>query len=59
MHIFCLLTSMELIPIPNCSLYYLHSNDIKNLKSFFLKKKVAAINITVFKKTKTHNKVCV
>ena len=38
-HSFCLLTSMELIPIPNCKLLYLHSNDMKSLKSLFLKKK--------------------
>ena len=32
---FYLLTSMELILIPNCSLLYLHSNDMHSL---FLKK---------------------
>ena len=37
---FCLLTSMELILTPNCSLLYLHSNDINSLKSFTLKKKL-------------------
>ena len=36
----------ELIRIPNCSLLYLYSNDMKSL---FLKK-VIAINITVIKK---------
>ena len=39
MHSFCLLTSMELILIPNCSLLYLHSNDMNSSKSLFLKKK--------------------
>ena len=29
MHSFCLLTSLELIHIPNCSLLCLHSNDMK------------------------------
>ena len=33
----CWLTSMELILIPNNSLLYFHSNDINNLKSYFLK----------------------
>ena len=36
---FCLLTSMELIPIPNFSLLYLHSNDMNSLNSLILKKK--------------------
>ena len=36
----CLLTSMELILIPNCSLLYLHSNDVNHLKSFILKEKL-------------------
>ena len=35
----CLLTSMELILIPNCSLLYLHSNNMNSLKSIFMKKK--------------------
>ena len=39
MHSFCLLTSMEPIHIANCSLLYLHSNDMNSLKSLFLKKK--------------------
>ena len=30
--------SMELNRIPNCSLLYLHSNDMNSLKSLFLKK---------------------
>ena len=30
MRSFCLLTSMELILSPNCSLMYLHSNDMNN-----------------------------
>ena len=34
----CLLASMELILTPICSLLYLHSNDIKSLKSLALKK---------------------
>ena len=37
---FCLLTSMEQIPIPNCSLLYLHSNDMNNLKSSASEKKL-------------------
>ena len=37
MRSFCLLASMELILIPNCSLLYLHSNDMNSLKSLFLK----------------------
>ena len=37
-HSFCLLGSMGLIPIPNCSLLHLHSNDTNNLKSLLLKK---------------------
>ena len=48
---FCLLTSIELVLIPNCSLLNLHSNDINSLKSSFLKK-VIAINIIVIKKPK-------
>ena len=39
MHSFCLLTSMELLPIPNFNLLYLDSNDMNNLKTLFLKKK--------------------
>ena len=39
---FCLLTTMELILIPNCSLLYLHYNGMNNLESLFLKKKVIA-----------------
>ena len=53
MHSFCLLTSMELTLIPDCSLLYLHSNDMNSLKSVFKKKKrVIAINIIVIKKTR-------
>ena len=55
MHSFCLLTSMELIIIANCSILYLHSNDTNNLKSLFLKKKVIPINIIVIK---NHKSVC-
>ena len=36
MRSFCLLASMELILIPNCSLLYLHSNDMNSLKSSLL-----------------------
>ena len=36
MHSFCLLASMELILIPNCSLLYLYSNDMNNFKNIFL-----------------------
>ena len=39
MHSFCWLASMELILIPNCSLLYLHSNDIEQFEKFILKKK--------------------
>ena len=38
MHSFCLLTSMELIRIPNSSLLYFHSKNINSLKNLFLKK---------------------
>ena len=37
---FCLLASKELIPIPNCSICYFHSNDANSLKSLPLKKKL-------------------
>ena len=37
MHSFCLLTSMALIPIPNCSL--LHCNNMNSLKRLFLEEK--------------------
>ena len=46
MHRFCLLTTMELILIPNCSLLYLHSNDIKSLKIICLKKVIAKYNFS-------------
>ena len=36
---FCLLTAMELIPTPNCSALYLHSNNIDSLKSSIQEKK--------------------
>ena len=41
---FCSLTSMEPILIPNCSLLYLHSNDMNSWKKFISEKKVIAIN---------------
>ena len=44
MYSFCLLASMELILIPNCSILYLHSNNRNSSKSLFMKK-VIAINI--------------
>ena len=44
----CLLASMEMILMPNCSLLYLHSNDMNSFKNEFLKK-VIAINIIVIK----------
>ena len=47
---FCLLASIEQILVPNCSLLYLHSNDMNSLKKLFLKRKVTAINIIVIKK---------
>ena len=43
---FCLLSSMDLIPIPNFSLLYLDSNDMNSFKSVYLKK-VTAMNIIV------------
>ena len=36
---FCLLTSMELILVPNSSLLYLHSNNMNSLTILYLKKK--------------------
>ena len=50
MHSFCLLTSMELIHIPNCSLLYLHSNDMNSLRMYTWKIRVMAINIIVITK---------
>ena len=47
---FCLLTSRELILVSNCSLLYLHSNDINRLKRFLEEKKVIAMNMIVIKK---------
>ena len=38
----CLLTSMELILIPNCSLLHFLSNGVNSLKMFFLEKKIIA-----------------
>ena len=38
---FCLLTSMELMLKPNCSLLYLHSSDMNSLKIPFMKQKVS------------------
>ena len=57
MHGLCLLTTMERILKPNCSLLCLHSNDMNSLKCVFLKKKVLSINIIVTKNTqiKTEN----
>ena len=37
MCIFCLLTSIELTLLPDCNLFYLHSNDMNILKSLFQK----------------------
>ena len=37
MRSFCLLTAMEQIIIPNCSLLCLDSNDMKSFKNLFLK----------------------
>ena len=53
---FCLLTSMELILIPNCSLFYLHSNDMNSLKSLFLKKSFS-YEYSCYKKQQPSNKV--
>ena len=38
MHSFCLLASVALILIANCSLLYLHSIEINSLESIFLEK---------------------
>ena len=51
MHSICLLTSMELIPIPDCSSLYMHSNDMNSFEKF-IHEKVATINIIINKKTK-------
>ena len=50
MHSSCLLTSMELILIPSCSLLYLHFNDMKCSKYFIIGKKVITINIILIQK---------
>ena len=50
MRSFCLLTSMELILTPNCSLLYLQSNDMNSLIKFILDVFVIAINRII----KTH-----
>ena len=50
MYIFCLLTSMELILRPNCSLLHLRFN---NMKSFFLTDK----NVVDIKANKNTNEV--
>ena len=49
---------MELILIQNCSILYLHCNDMNSFKSVFLKrkKKVRAINILLQKKKKKEKK---
>ena len=33
MRSFCLLTSLELVLVANCSLLYLHSNEMNSVKS--------------------------
>ena len=38
MRSFCLVTSMELTLTRDCSLLYLHSNDISRLKKFIIEK---------------------
>ena len=38
MHSFCLLTSVELILVPNCSLLHVHSNNMNSLINVFMKK---------------------
>ena len=53
---FCLLTLMEPILIPNCSILYLHSNDINSLKSLHLKKEVIAINNKTLQIKSMYNK---
>ena len=47
-HSFCLLTSLELVLILNCSLLYFHSNIMNSLKRFILIN-VRAINIVLKK----------
>ena len=47
---FCVLTVIERIFLPNCSILNLHSNNVNSLKSLFLKKVVA--NIIVIKTRK-------
>ena len=54
----CLLVSMELTLIPNCSSLYLHSNDMNNLKSLLLKKKFIVINKIVIKIETQIKSVC-
>ena len=50
MHSFCLLISMELILIPNHSLLYLHSNEIKQLEKYLLEKSYSYKNYGGIKK---------
>ena len=46
---FCLLASMEQIPIPNQSILHLHSSDTNSLKCILERKIVLAITIIVIK----------
>ena len=41
--------------MPNCSVLYLHSNDMNSLKSLILKKKGLAMNTIVIKPTNEVN----
>ena len=50
MRSFCLLTSIKLILIPNCSLLYLHSNDTYvQFQKFIIKKGIATNLIAITK----------
>ena len=47
---FCLLSSMKLIRVPNCSLLYLHTNDVNSLNFFLDNKVIAIIKYNCYKK---------
>ena len=51
---FCLLTSVELILITNCSSFYLEPNDLNIFKTVFFGGKIKAISFT----TLQINSVC-
>ena len=52
MRSFGLLTSIEQILKPNCSISYLHSNDMNSSKSLLEEKRAKATNIIVIKNHK-------